>query len=88
VKRVETYGARLVENVVQAVCRDLMAGALVELERRGVPVVLHVHDEIVAEVDGEEGLAEVIQVMETLPEWARGMPLKAEGHLSDRYGKE
>ncbi|CAN5925117.1 DNA polymerase [soil metagenome] len=86
-QRVDTYGGKLTENVTQAVCRDLMAHALVCLDRAGIFVVLHVHDEIVAELEDESQLAAMKALMCTPPLWAAGLPLKATGHCGRRYRK-
>lgn len=83
-----TYGGKLVENIVQAVCRDLLAAALVACEREGLPVVLHVHDEIVVEVpaaDAERALVRLVEIMSRAPEWAAGLPIEVEGFASERY---
>ena len=87
-----THGAKLFENIVQAVCRDLLAEALLNVRERvpQAPVVLHVHDELVAEVDrttAKEDYDQVFKAMTTLPKWAAGFPLEAEGKLTDRYCK-
>jgi DNA polymerase len=86
--REHLYGGKICENVIQAFCRDLMAEALVNAERAGLAPVLHVHDEIVADVpNGEEGLAELRRIMLTLPAWAEGFPIGASGHFGARYRK-
>ena len=79
-----TYGGKLVENVTQAVARDLLANALVNLEAKGFPVVLHVHDSVVAEVphSDERTVDEFCYHMTELPEWAVGCPIAAEGYRS------
>jgi DNA polymerase bacteriophage-type len=85
-----TYGGKAVENIVQGLCRDLLGEALVRCEAEGLPVVFHVHDEIVCEVpiaEAESGLARLIAIMSDTPSWAPGLPLKAEGHVTSRYVK-
>lgn len=86
--REHLYGGKIAENVIQAMCRDLMADALVRSERAGLCPVLHVHDEIVCDVPrGEEGYHELRRIMLTLPEWAEGFPVGASGHWGRRYRK-
>lgn len=86
--REHLYGGKIAENVIQAMCRDLMADALVRAERAGLNPVLHVHDEIVCDVPrGEEGYAELKRIMLELPEWAQGFPIGASGHWGRRYRK-
>lgn len=84
-----TYGGRLVENVVQAVCRDLLAEAMLRVEGAGYDVNLPVHDEILAErVMGEGKLEEFLGLMSALPKWAEGFPLKkVGGWKGPRYRK-
>lgn len=84
-----TYSGKLVENCTQALCRDLLANALLNVEANGYPIVLHVHDEIICETPDlpEYNVAELERLMCELPEWAEGFPLVAEGAEMKRYAK-
>jgi len=85
---IQTYGGKLVENITQAFCRDLQAEAMLRLEERGYHIVMHVHDEVVCEVKrGEGSLEEVEALMAVVPDWAKDMPIKAEGWIGMRYRK-
>lgn len=83
--RADTYGGRLAENATQAVARDLMAEALIRLERAGLEVVAHIHDEIV--VQGTKDVDLVSEIMCELPPWAEGLPVDGEGFATYRYKK-
>ncbi len=84
-----TYGGKLVENVIQAVARDLMAEAMLRIDEAGFEIVLSVHDEIVAEapIEDARSVREFENLMATNPEWAAGMPVKVEGWKGFRYRK-
>ena len=85
---VSLYGGLEWENIVQALCRDLLAHGMMACERAGYPVVLHVHDEGVFEVPvGQGDLAEVQRLMAILPPWARGFPLTSAAWRDKRYVK-
>lgn len=87
--RMETYAGRLIENITQATARDLMSAAVVRLEAAGYPVVMRVHDEIVAEVPEGFGSAEEFEaLMAQLPDWADGWPVRCGGtYREKRYKK-
>lgn len=86
--RERTYGGKLVENIVQAVARDLMADAMLRAEERGYIPILSVHDEVIAEVEAGQGdVKEFEGIMCELPEWAAGCPVAAEGWRGFRYRK-
>ena len=88
-QKTHTYGGKLCENVTQAVARDIMADAMLRLEEADFPVVLSVHDEVVVEYAKPQGpeLNNIIMIMTTLPEWAKGCPIDAEGFVTERYRK-
>ena len=87
------YGGLGSENVTQAVSRDILADAMLRVEAHGCPIVMHVHDEIVAEVihDPEHGHTYDLKPFETLvaqvPAWASGLPIAVEGWKGKRYRK-
>lgn len=79
--RLETYGGKLVENIVQAVARDLLVHAMTLVAQAGHKIVMHVHDEIVIDEPEDSGftIADACQLMTTPPDWAAGLPLDATG---------
>jgi len=83
----DLYGGKIAENVVQAICRDVMAHSLLQLE----DTVIHVHDEIGIEVDEDlanDRLDHMLKVMSTPPVWAKDFPILVEGFVSPHYVKE
>lgn len=87
--RIETYGPKLVENIVQGTARDLLAEAMLRVEKKGYPIVMHCHDEIIAEVpEGIGSVEEMCEVMAVQPEWAEGLPLRADGYECSFYQKQ
>lgn len=87
--RIETYGPKLVENIVQGTARDLLAEAMLRVEKRGYPIVMHCHDEIIAEVpEGMGSVEEMCEVMAVQPSWAEGLPLRADGYECPFYQKQ
>lgn len=85
----ETYGGKLVENITQAVARDLLRDAMLRADEHPVyDLLLSVHDELICEADDEAGdLHEFEQLMGELPDWAEGCPVAAEGWVGKRYRK-
>lgn len=84
------WGGYICENIVQAICRDLLAEAILDLERRGIQIGLHCHDEIIAVVPATEAELAVEVVLEAMckrPSWATTFPLDAEAVIAERYGK-
>lgn len=87
--RIETYGPKLVENIVQGTARDLLAEAMLRLKKRGFDIVMHIHDEAVLEVpEGVSSVEEVCTIMAEQPEWAKGLPLRADGYECAFYKKD
>lgn len=87
--RIETYGPKLVENIVQATARDLLALAMLRLRNRGFDIVMHIHDEAVLEVpEGVSGVEEICQIMSEQSDWAAGLPLRADGYECAFYKKD
>ncbi len=87
-ERQHTYGGSIVENIVQATARDLMAYGMKNVEAKGYKIAMTVHDEVVASVD--EGCGDVQEfetLLSTIPQWAKGCPVKAEGWRGKRYRK-
>ncbi len=89
-KRVHTYGGKLVENATQAISRDIMAEAMLRLERVEAyrDIVMTVHDDCIDEVRDEDGdLEEFLAGMAANPEWALDLPIKVDGWIGERYHK-
>lgn len=87
--QIESYGPKLVENIVQATARDCLAVAIDRLEKAGFPVVFHVHDEVICEVPiGVSSAEEIGAIMSEPIEWAKGLPLKADAYECEYYRKD
>jgi len=89
-ERIETYGGKLVENIVQAVARDVFMTGMVGAEEHGYEVCIRVHDELITEVPdtAEYNVAHLASIMATNPSWAVGLPLAAAGFETYRYKKD
>lgn len=87
-ERLETYGPKLVENIVQAIARDCLAESMFRLEKRNIPVVFHVHDEVICDADMEHTADEIAEIMSQPISWAPGLLLKAEAYESQYYKKD
>lgn len=86
--RERTYGGKITENITQAVCRDVMAEAMLRLDAAGYRILFTVHDEIVCEAPEDFGsLEEFMALLTEVPVWAEGFPIKAEGWVGPRYRK-
>lgn len=84
----ETFGGKIAENCTQAIARDLLAHAMLNLKAAGYPIVFHVHDEAVMEVPiGQGSVEEACRVMAIPPDWARDLPLRADGDEMTYYKK-
>lgn len=90
--RIETYGGKLVENVVQAIARDCLAQAIGHLEAAGLPVVFHIHDEVVIDTaafdTNDAMLDKVVKIMSAPIPWAEGLPLGADGWVGAFFKKD
>ena len=87
-ERIESYGPKFIENVTQAACRDLLAEAILRLDRAGYKVVMHVHDEVIVEAKEGTDLDKVCQIMGETPSWAPGLKLTAAGFKCKFYQKD
>lgn len=85
----DTYGGKLVENIVQAIARDCLAHTLLQLDEKGYRIVMHVHDEVVLEVpETETALEQVNKIMSQRIPWAPGLPLTADSYETTYYKKD
>lgn len=89
---VDTYGGKLTENIVQAIARDLLAFAMLNLAKAGYKITMHVHDEAIAEIpfDGHEReyYDNMVKIMSKAPDWASDLPLNADGYITPFYKKD
>lgn len=87
--RQETYGGKLVENIVQAVARDILAYSMLRLDAVGYKIVMHVHDEVVIEAPYGFGSAQdVVRIMREPFDWSAGLPMNAKSYETEYYKKD
>lgn len=86
--RLESYGPKFVENIIQATARDILAEAMLRLDAHGYKIVMHVHDEAVIEAPADTSLEDICEVMGQTPTWAKGLLLRADGYICDFYKKD
>lgn len=87
-ERMESYGPKFVENIVQAVSRDILCDAMRRLDRAGYRIVMHVHDECVIEAPEDTSIQTVCRLMDETPPWAKGLLLRADGYDCPFYKKD
>lgn len=87
-ERIESYGPKFVENIVQAISRDILAEAMLRIDAAGYKIVMHVHDEAVIEAPTDTSLDDICAVMGKTPAWANGLLLRADGYPCDFYKKD
>jgi len=88
-EEVDTYGGKLVENIVQATARDCLAHSMLKLDKVGYKIVMHVHDEIIVEIEEDRNELEIITgIMGQEIPWAKGLPLRADGYECRYYRKD
>lgn len=85
--KIESYGGKFVENIVQAIARDILAEAMMRLEEKEFNIVMHIHDEVVIESDSSS-VEEINEIMSIVPSWAPGLILDADGFESEFYKKD
>lgn len=88
---IDTYGGKLTENCVQAIARDLLGNAMINVIDAGYTIVAHIHDEILVEVPADnarEHYDKIVELMSRAPAWAKDLPLKADGYITPFYLKD
>ena len=86
--KINSYGPKFVENIIQAMSRDILAEAMARLEAAGYDIVMHVHDEAVIEAPRDAVLEDACQIMSKAPDWTPGLILNAAGYECDFYQKD
>jgi len=89
--RIDTYGPKLVENIIQAISRDCLAESMMRLDAKGYEIVMHVHDEVIIDHHSDDPgstLKDIEDTMSIRPEWAKDLPLNADGYHTTFYKKD
>lgn len=86
--RLDSYGPKFVENIVQAIARDILAESMLRLENAGYKIVMHVHDEVVIEAPFSTSLEDICFIMGETPKWAKDLNLCADGYVCNFYKKD
>lgn len=86
--KIDSYGPKFVENIIQAMSRDILAEAMARMEAAGYDIVMHVHDEAVIEAPRDAVLEDACQIMSKAPDWTPGLILNAAGYECEFYQKD
>ena len=86
--RLESYGPKFVENIIQGTARDILTESMRRLDEAGYHIVMHVHDEVVIEAPADASLEDICETMGRAPAWAKGLLLRADGYTTDFYKKD
>lgn len=86
--KIDSYGPKFVENIIQAMSRDILAEAMARIEAAGYDIVMHVHDEAVIEAPRDAVLEDACQIMSKAPDWTPGLILNAAGYECEFYQKD
>ena len=85
----DTYGGKLVENIIQAIARDCLAYSMLQLDKAGYNIVMHVHDEVIIEIEEDkDDLEKICSIMGQEIPWAKGLPSRADGYYCSYYQKD
>ena len=87
-ERLRTYGGKLVENLIQAIARDILGAVILRARHEGLPIVFHIHDEVVVEASEGQTLQDVEALFDTPPSWCHDLPLKGAGYSTPYYLKD
>ena len=87
-EKVRTYGGKLVENIVQAIARDILGVVILRARAAGLDIVFHIHDEIVVEAKPDQKLADVESLFSAPIDWCKDLPLKGAGYTTPYYLKD